>query len=346
MLAMRRRRAFSLIELLVVIGMIAILIAMLLPVLIKVRRAAINTQCASNLRQIAIAFNAYLIEFQCGTVFWRGADLPHDGMESYAYGGRETGNQYAVGPQGDYFNRIIPRPLNKYVSNNFKVFQCPANTEPDPWTTEYGDPMCTHWEWVGTSYLFNATGDPDGGSPPEQWMVGQKFSTVVKDSSRTILFIDDCLVSPGRLAWPERRRRKHGQRGASPTGTWSHLDGHTQLRMNIPGPNSRPLLIEDGATGDGERGGGGYKTAHTTVGICRSLCVSPPSITGSPRTAKSARSRRRRRRRSQAIGAIVNGIAANQRGQKRLDACAPGDPMRDWTVRESGQSQSARGQWV
>ncbi len=195
---MRRCRGFSLIELLVVIGIVAILIAMLLPMLNKVRRAAINTQCASNLRQIAIAFNAYLIESR-GTVFWRGTDLPHDGMESYGYGGRETGNQYVTGPQGDYFNRMIPRPLNKYVSGNLKVFQCPANDDPDAWTELYGDPICTNWEWVGTSYNFNATGDPDEQPPPEKWMVGQKFSTVVRDPSRTILFLDACLVWPG--AW-------------------------------------------------------------------------------------------------------------------------------------------------
>ncbi len=53
------RRAFTLIELVITISIIAILMAMLLPVFANVRERARTTSCASNLAQIGLALHLY-----------------------------------------------------------------------------------------------------------------------------------------------------------------------------------------------------------------------------------------------------------------------------------------------
>jgi prepilin-type N-terminal cleavage/methylation domain-containing protein/prepilin-type processing-associated H-X9-DG protein len=56
---MRTRRAFSLAELLVVVGILGILIAILLPYVEKVRETARRAQCTENLRDIMVALRSY-----------------------------------------------------------------------------------------------------------------------------------------------------------------------------------------------------------------------------------------------------------------------------------------------
>src|ERR1700685_1506079 len=94
-----RRTAFTLVELLVVIGIIAILVAVLLPALNKARQAAQETQCMSNLRQVGFGFQIYA-DANKGL-------LPEDGPDGSTSGvknliGRNNPNEAPYDSHGEY----------------------------------------------------------------------------------------------------------------------------------------------------------------------------------------------------------------------------------------------------
>jgi prepilin-type N-terminal cleavage/methylation domain-containing protein/prepilin-type processing-associated H-X9-DG protein len=182
-------RGFSLIELLVVIGIIVILLSLLVPSVSRARRNAQAANCANHLREIGLALRSYLND-NADVAFWRGANLNLDGMDWYGYGGRASGN--ANKGQLNYFNSAS-RPLNAYVGNQTELFRCP-NDDAAPWTL---DPAISNWpadsqfDWVGNSYNFNANGYPlrplprhDGG------LDGVKIAGAVTDASRTLAFYE------------------------------------------------------------------------------------------------------------------------------------------------------------
>lgn len=127
---MKQRRAFTLVELLVVIGIIAVLIGILLPSLSKAQRQARMTACLSNQKQLITALFMYVQDnkgaFPGGPGF---AKVAGNNTPIY-YPGLASWDAVARNPYS--CNQDInsgPIFLAKYVGNSKKIPGCPGAIE-------------------------------------------------------------------------------------------------------------------------------------------------------------------------------------------------------------------------
>ncbi|MHB9071533.1 MAG: DUF1559 family PulG-like putative transporter [Sedimentisphaerales bacterium] len=111
-----QKKAFTLVELLVVISIIALLLAILMPSLNKARESAIKTTCKSNIKQIGLGLYMYVSDFR---VMPDGRPAP-SGFERHLY------RVYTDGTFAGTVGLGVLYP--KYIQDPF-VFWCPANRQ-------------------------------------------------------------------------------------------------------------------------------------------------------------------------------------------------------------------------
>jgi len=107
-------RAFTLVELLVVIGIIAILISVLLPVLNRARMSANDVKCKSNLRQIMNAALFFAADHK--------GQLPGNHNDR---GRTFEESDFLFGNSGNYLDAPQSGTIFRYTNKNYEVFRCP-----------------------------------------------------------------------------------------------------------------------------------------------------------------------------------------------------------------------------
>jgi len=122
----RKGKGFTLIELLVVIAIIAILAAMLFPVFARARESARKIQCLSNIKNIAMAIQMYMTDYEKGPPWEHRQEVRafFDGNP----GGGTVWDPGDCGPMTDHANPYMRYPvvLDEYVRNR-QVWNCPSS---------------------------------------------------------------------------------------------------------------------------------------------------------------------------------------------------------------------------
>lgn len=241
--------AFTLIELLIVIAIIALLAAILFPVFGRARENARRTSCQSNLKQIMLATQQYVQDYD--------ERFPLDVVSGVA----------GVEPFGWADALLV-------YSKSTQIYQCPSDTMPAPTTPDQPN---------YTDYFYNL-GLARGNGGDVNSRVGAHLAQL-DFPSLTISYgcMDNARSVPGKAYVTDRGGGGQGLAGSSNVGWDKHLegvtvafsDGHVKWYKGTQGSDQglkiykvhHPFVTNSSVSGWNVAGSGDNPTYHVSDSI-------------------------------------------------------------------------------
>ncbi len=186
----RKPVGFTLVELLVVIGIIAVLISILLPALSRARRQAQAVKCSSNLRQLGNAFFMYAAENKGTLTFLR-----KENTDSVYYFGK-----YSSSSGNPVIDPVLGLVYPYLKSNLTEVMDCPTVGASEDLSKQlYYFDGTKHAVAYGFSAQLGLTNTgPTGAPTPIPY--GLRMS-MVKNTAETMLAAEGATVGTASKTW-------------------------------------------------------------------------------------------------------------------------------------------------